>query len=99
MRWLKLLEESSDETQLFETILNNETNLKTSELVMKIRQARQEKRASSSLQRLRKKKRFIREIKKKHTIGSTKTTSLKTPSTTKPIFGIDFRCESTRSFT
>ena len=55
-----ILEEFSDDTLMLETILNNKTDMKSLELAMKIRQVRQEKRASSTSQRLKKKKRFIR---------------------------------------
>ena len=59
-----ILEESRDDTPMLEYIRNNETDMKIIELLMKLKQARQEK------------------IEKKHMIISTKTTSLKTQSTT-----------------
>ena len=55
-----ILEESSDDAPILEYVLDNETNIKTLKLVMRLRQARQEKMASSSSRRRRNKKRFIR---------------------------------------
>jgi len=65
---------------------------------VRLRQATEEKRVSSSSQRRRKKKGLLGETEKKHTIASTNTTLPKSPSTTKPISGVDFECENTCSF-
>jgi len=53
-----ILEESSDDEQISKYVLDNEDNKRALELVMKLRQLREEKRVSSSLasQRPRKKK-------------------------------------------
>jgi len=54
-----ILEESSDDTKMLKYVLDDETDIKTIELLMKWRQVTQVNRASS-LQRPRKTKRFIR---------------------------------------
>jgi len=43
-----ILEESSDDAPILDYVLDNETDIKTVELVMRFRQARQEKTTSSS---------------------------------------------------
>ena len=54
-----ILEESSDDSQILENIINKKNDPKLLELVLKIRQIRQQSRVSLS-RRPRKKKRFIR---------------------------------------
>ena len=57
-----ILDESSDDEQIFAHVHENEKEKRALELIMKLRQLREEKRASSSSasQRRRKKKRFIK---------------------------------------
>jgi len=56
-----ILEESSDDIEILKYVLDDETVVKKIELLMKLRQARQAIRESSSPQRQAKKKRFISE--------------------------------------
>ena len=46
-----ILEKASDDAPILEYVLDIETNTKTLELVMRLRQARKDKRASSSSRR------------------------------------------------
>ena len=55
-----ILGESSDDSPVLKNVIDNENGPKLLELVLKIRQIRQQSRASSSSRRLRKKKRFVK---------------------------------------
>ena len=57
-----ILEKSSDDKHILKYVLDNDNDKRALELIMKLRQVREEKRASSSLasRKPRKKKRFIR---------------------------------------
>ena len=93
-----ILEESSDDAPILDYILANKTVVKILDLVMKLRQANQEQSALSSSRRPWNNKRFIRRDWQDAHKHLYKDFLPKTPSTMKPIFSVDFKCENTCSF-
>jgi len=96
-----ILEESSNDEHILKYVLDNDNDKSTLELIMKLKQAREEMRASTSLasRRLRKKKRFIRRDHEEAHERIWKIILLRTLSIMRPIFTADLGCKDTFSFT
>ena len=95
-----ILEESSDDEHILKYVLDNDNDKRALELIMKRRQVREEKRASSTSasKRPRKKKGSLAETVKKHMNVSTRIILLRTPSIMRRIFAAVFKCGDTSSF-
>jgi len=91
------LEEDSDDTEVLKCMVDDETEMKTIQLLMNWRQRTQANTASSSSRRPKKKKRFIRRDREAAHELSIESTSPKTTCTTKPTFVVGFECEDTYS--